>query len=78
MNTAMLKAVMVQNGDTQTKLAKEMNMVQSALSARINGHVEMRQNEMNFIRKRYNLSDEMTALIFFSEEVSKKDTTKGA
>ena len=70
MNSALLKAVMIQNGDNQTRLAEAMGLPQSAISLRINGLVEFKQSEINFIRKRYNLTDEQTILIFFDEKVS--------
>lgn len=70
MNTTLLKSVMVQNHETQTELANAMGMVQSAINARINGKIEFRQNEIQFIRNRYHLTSEMTDLIFFNEEVS--------
>ena len=74
MNTAMLKAVMIQNGDTQAILAQALGMAQSALNARINGKIDFRKSEIQFIRNRYHLTSEMTDLIFFTEEVSKSDT----
>lgn len=74
MNTAMLKGYMALNKDTQTKLAEDMGMVQSAISARINGKTDFGSKEISFIRKRYSLSDKDTALIFFDEEVSETET----
>ena len=74
MNTAMLKAVMVQYGDTQEILAQALGMAQSALNARINGKIDFRKKEIQFIRNRYHLTCEMTDLIFFTDEVSKSDT----
>lgn len=74
MNTIEFRIQMVKNHDNQVELAKDMGMAQSALSMRINGKIEFRQNEINFIRKRYNLSDQETIDIFFTKEVSKLDT----
>ena len=70
MKTILFKTFMVKNGDTQQKLAKDMCIAQSALSARINGKTDFRQNEINYIRKRYGLSDRETVDIFFEKEVS--------
>lgn len=71
MNATLFNIQMVKHNDTQSKLAEAMGMAQSALSARINGKIEFRQNEINFIRKRYDLSEQETVDIFFAEEVSK-------
>ncbi|MBQ1789217.1 MAG: helix-turn-helix transcriptional regulator [Oscillospiraceae bacterium] len=78
MNATLLRMHMVANNDTQTELSRDMGIAQSALSMRINGKTEFRQNEINFIKKRYNLSDKETIDIFFADEVSEKDTKKGA
>lgn len=78
MNKQLFKAEMIKHGDTQTTLADAMGIPQSALSARINGKTDFRENEIKFIRKRYNLTPDLTILIFFVDEVSDLDTTKGA
>ena len=74
MNTLQFNVYKVKNNDTQIALADAMGLPQSALSARINGKIEFRQNEINFIRRRWNLTDQETVDIFFSDEVSEKDT----
>ena len=74
MNTLQFNVYKVKNNDTQAILAEAMGLTQSALSARINGKIEFRQNEINFIRKRWGLTDQETVDIFFSEEVSQIDT----
>ena len=76
MNTQLFKIYMVKNNDTQTTLASYLGIPQSALSARINGKIGFRQNEINAIRKRWNLSDQETVDIFFNDEVSEKDTNE--
>lgn len=78
MDRDLLRSVVVRNGDNMTKLADAMGLAQSALSNRVHGKVEFRQNEMNFIRQRYRLSAEETERIFFTEIVSKKDTIASA
>ena len=70
MNTILFRTHMLKNNDTQEKLADAMSIAQSALSMRINGKIEFRQNEINFIRKRYKLSDQETVDIFFTDKVS--------
>lgn len=70
MNTLQFNVYKVKNNDTQSILAEAMGLQQSALSARINGKIEFRQNEINFIRKRWGLTDQETVDIFFSDEVS--------
>ncbi len=74
MNTLQFNVYKVKNHDTQAILAEAMGIPQSALSARINGKIEFRQNEINFIRKRWSLTDQETVDIFFSDKVSEKDT----
>ena len=78
MNTQLFKSFMVMNGDTQTILADVLHLPQSAVSARINGKTAFRQDEINTIRVRWNLSDKQTVDIFFTQAVSKEDTKKGA
>lgn len=70
MNSNLLKSVIVRNGDTQEKLAEAMGLPTSALNMRINGRIEFRRNEINFIKHRYELSSEEIDNIFFTELVS--------
>ena len=70
MNSNMLKSVIVKNGDTQAKLAEAMGIQVSALNQRINGQIEFRRNEINFIKNRYKLSADEVDVIFFEELVS--------
>lgn len=70
MNSNLLKSIITKNGDTQAKLAEAMGLQISALSQRINGHIEFRRNEIRFIKQRYNLSSEEIDNIFFEELVS--------
>ena len=78
MNTQLFKSFMIMNGDTQTILADVLHLPQSAVSARINGKTAFRQDEINTIRVRWNLTDKQTVDIFFVPAVSKEDTKKGA
>jgi len=70
MNSNLLKATIIKNGDTQEKLAKDMGLQTSALNMRINGKIEFRRNEIIFIKQRYNLSSDEVDSIFFDEIVS--------
>ncbi len=70
MNSREMKAAMKLNDDTQEKLAEALGIQVSGVCARVNGHVEFRASEISMIRKRYNLTDEETAKIFFNEEAS--------
>ena len=70
MNTVLLKVAMLKNNDTQLKLAEALHLPASAVSERINGKRDFRQNEMDIIKKRYNLTPEEMVAIFFAEEVS--------
>jgi len=69
-NSNLLKSVIVKHGDTQEKLAEAMGLAVSALNLRINGHIEFRRNEINFIKHRYNLTSAEVDEIFFEELVS--------
>ena len=71
MNEALLRSQMVKNGDTQDTLAAAMGISLSRLNAKINSNkAEFRQNEILFIKRRYNLSPEEVDAIFFNPKVS--------
>lgn len=70
MNSNLLKATIIKNGDTQKKLADAMGLPTSALNMRINGKIEFRRNEIIFIKRRYSLSSDEVDSIFFTEIVS--------
>jgi DNA-binding Lrp family transcriptional regulator len=61
---------MGRNNDKQSDLARALGLPQSALSARMNGHTDFRQREMEIIRNRYGLSAEELQTIFFASQVS--------
>ena len=44
-----------------------MGLAVSALNLRINGRIEFRRNEINFIKKRYGLTSQEIDEIFFEE-----------
>ena len=71
MNKNKLKAVMVENGDSQRKLAEYLGIALSTLNAKINGKdTEFTQAEIALIKKRYNLNCEKLCEIFFNSKVS--------
>ena len=74
MNRTLLHSIIIAHGDTLGKLADAMGLPQSALSNRMNGKVEFRQNEMNLIKCRYELTPQQMEQIFFADEVSDLDT----
>ena len=76
MKRNLLYSVIVGHGDTMSTLAEAMGLPLSALSNRMHGKVEFRQNEILFIKRRYHLTAEETERIFFAEIVSEKDTTE--
>ncbi len=73
MNTMELKIEMLKHKDKQVDLAKALGLKQANMSKKILGQVPFFADEMNAIRKRYNLTDRRTIEIFFEEEVSKSD-----
>ena len=71
MNKAMMKSVMVLNGDTNAILAGVIGISPQTFSAKINENGgEFTQSEITKIRERYNLSPEEVDDIFFKEKVS--------
>lgn len=66
MDKNLLRYIMAKNGDRQEDLAKAIGIPQSALSCRLNGKCSFRQDEMNIIRKRYELTAEEMESIFFA------------
>lgn len=70
MDKQLFRSIMILNGDTQSILAEVLNLPQSAISARVNGKTPFRQNEINLLRLRWNLSDEQTVDVFFTKKVS--------
>lgn len=67
MNTNLLKAKIVEHGDTQAQLASAIGISASNLNDKINGKVSFRQNEIASIRNRYNLTSQEVDLIFFNQ-----------
>ena len=66
MNMNLLRYFMMNYGDKQADLARALNLPQSALSARMNGKTDFRKDEIDTIRRRYNLSAEDLQAVFFA------------
>lgn len=67
MNGALLKSIMVLNGDTVRDLANYLNKSPQSVSDKINERgTEFRQGEIAMIKERYNLSAEQVESIFFA------------
>lgn len=66
MDMNLLRYFMGLHGDNQSTLAAAIGLSQSALSARMNGKTDFRKNEMETIRKRYDLDAENIQRIFFA------------
>lgn len=69
-----LKAVMTLYGDRQEDLAAAMKVSPTTLSAKINGDVEFKGSEIEFIAVRYMLNAEDLRRIFFTQTVACKET----
>lgn len=72
MNKALLRAAMVENGDTQESLASAMGISCSRLNAKVNERdgAAFNLRELSFMKERYKLSDEKATAIFFAKKVS--------
>lgn len=68
MNKKLLKSEMIKHGDTNITLARALGICPQTLSAKINETKgsEFVQSEINIIRSRYNLTDDMVVAIFFN------------
>lgn len=67
MDGAMLKSVMVLNGDTIRDLAEYLELTPQSVSDKINERrTEFKQGEIAKIKERYNLSADQVDAIFFN------------
>ena len=67
MNGALLKSIMVLNGDTVRDLANFLGKTPQSVSDKINERgTEFKQGEIALIKERYNLSAEQVESIFFA------------
>lgn len=65
-NTPAFKAMLKMHKLTQNDIAELLGLSVSAVNSRINGSIEFRRNEINAIRKEYELTDAETMAIFFN------------
>lgn len=65
MKVNLLKSKMSLYGDNNKKLAEKLNITPSALSRKINGSSSFNVEEMRYICKEYQLTDEEFIDIFF-------------
>ena len=71
MNIKELKVEMIRHDDTGEDLAKALGIARQTLSRKLNSDkTDFMQSEIAIIQKRYNLSGERIAEIFFAENVS--------
>lgn len=65
-NAPAFKAMLAMHKATQNDIADLLGLSVSAVNSRINGSIEFRRNEINAIRKEYELTDAETMAIFFN------------
>ena len=68
LNTVMLKAKIVLNGETQAKLAKALGIAQSTFTTKLHGKdgSQFTQSEIAAIKKRYDLTPDEVIQIFLN------------
>lgn len=69
MNKRKLKEILKEKGESQTQLAEALGLSRVTLSRKISekNSASFTLPEISFIRKRYNLSDEVASEIFFAD-----------
>lgn len=79
MHKTELEYEMKKYGDTQGSLADSMGLSRATLNYKINekNGASFNQPELKFMKDRYGLTPERMVEIFFSRDVSKKDTKAG-
>ena len=72
MNSRLLKAIMMQFGDTAEGLANILHIARGTLSSKMTGYrgAEFTQSEIVTIKERYSLSAQQVEDIFFTDKVS--------
>ncbi len=67
MNSALLRSIMVLNGDTNKDLASYLGITEASVSNKINENgTEFKQGEIAKIKEKYDLSMEQVESIFFA------------
>lgn len=69
-----LRAAMARFGDKQEDLAKVLGLSSSGISAKINGTIDFRRNEIEMVILRYKLSPDEIRRIFFADNVTQNVT----
>ena len=70
-NLNLLKAKIIENGETQERLAEALHISPSWFNVKIHGRkADLNSREIKFISERYNLSASDIDRIFFSSDVS--------
>lgn len=62
-----LRAALARRGERQNELAKVLGMSPSTLSAKINGAMDFKRNDIELMAVRYNLTMDDVRRIFFTE-----------
>lgn len=68
-NVRLLKAKLVENGFTNAKMAKKLDMTEKTFSTRLKNGV-FKTNEIDIFKEELNLSEWDCVKIFFAEKVS--------
>ena len=64
MNTKLFKAQMILHDDDIKTLAVDMDISRQCLSNKINGKTVWKQNEMDFVARRYSMTAELIQQVF--------------
>lgn len=68
MKVKLLKLKMLENGDTQKKLAEEMGISENTLMWKLQGKYDFKTSEIEFISRRYDMTISELCDIFFGRE----------
>lgn len=67
MDKALLRSIIIRNGDTYETLAEYLHISKRSFISKINeAGTEFKQSEISKIKSKYNLNDEEVIQIFFS------------
>lgn len=66
-NIKLLKSKMALFGDTIGNLSEELRKSRPAVSTKVNGEREFKQDEIQFIMNRYQLTPQEVVAIFFTD-----------
>lgn len=69
MNVNLLKSKMALKGEAQIDLAKAMGITKASMSVKMQGKNPFKLEEIKFIAKRYDLTNDEIVDIFVNEEV---------